>query len=87
MSRILAALVELMNARATFEARQRAAEARWQRMQATAAFRDRVAAMDEWQIRTECTRIQVACIAAERATAAAERGRHPSPNPKPPPAA
>ena len=64
--------------------RARAAERAWQRMQARAAFRDRVAAMDDWAIRTECTRIQVATIAAERAEAAEERANHQRANPAPP---
>jgi len=71
--RFLAALTAADRARAAEQARQN-----------TAAFRARVEAMDDVAIRSECIRIQIATIHAERTAAAAERANHQPANPAAP---
>ncbi|WP_034090404.1 hypothetical protein [Streptacidiphilus albus] len=69
-----------LNGRAQHDAHWIAVEQAWQRKQALAAARCRVAAMDDWAVRIELTRIVVATVAMERA----ERANHQRANPTPP---
>ncbi len=73
----LSALDAAVNGRAVRDAELRAAEQAWQRKRQLAAARREVAAMHDWAIRTECTRIQIATVAAERAAASADHAAHP----------
>jgi len=71
----LAGLAAALNGRAQHDAHWIAVEQAWQRKQALADARQRVAAMDDWAIRTEVTRIVIVTVAEERAEHA---------NPQPP---